>query len=194
MNLPAAIPSWALYVAAGVLVLIIAGGIFAWHRYNAARRGIDRRLAAVSYDTLKNILLPNGMGGQIHVNYLLLTQRGVLVVDVLDVPGAIFAGDQMREWTAIDHRSRYTFANPQNALFDRVAAVRMIAHDVPVDGRVVFTERGEFPKGRPRWVLRLDDLPAEFPAVDRSQGAVAAAFGDVWTRIRKSAEPNPLAA
>lgn len=186
-------PPWVFTSLAGAAVVLIAVFLLLWFRRRRSRRAIDRRLEAVAYDVLKNVLLPNGMGGQIHVNYLLLTARGVLVVDVLDVPGAIFAGDQMLEWTAIGRKGRYTFANPQSALFDRVAAVRMIAHDVPVEGRVVFTERGEFPKGRPRWVLRFDDLDRDYPAVDRGQGAVVAAFADVWNRVRSSCEPNPLA-
>jgi hypothetical protein len=192
--MPRDLPPWAIpvLVAAGVLVLGLL--LFLWQRRRRARRAIDRRLEAVAYDVLKNVLIPNGMGEQIHVNYLLLTPGGMLVVDVIDVPGAVFASDQMLEWTAIDTKGRYAFPNPQPALFDRVAAVRMIAPDVPVEGRVIFTERAEFPKGRPRWVLRFDDLDKEYPPVDRSQGAVVAAFGDVWSRVRQSSQPNPLAA
>lgn len=190
--MPQNLPPWAIPLLAGAAMLAAGALSVLWYRRRRARRAIDRRLERVAYDALKNVLLPNGMGGQIHVNYLLLTPRGVLVIDVLDVPGAIFAGDQMLEWTAIDGKGRYTFANPQSALFDRVAAVRMIAHDVPVEGRVVFTDRGEFPKGRPRWVLQFEDLAEEFPPVDRGQGAVVAAFAEVWARVRSSSEPNPL--
>ncbi|HSN70717.1 MAG TPA: NERD domain-containing protein, partial [Steroidobacteraceae bacterium] len=156
--MPRDVPPWVLPVLAGAAALVILALVVRWYRRRHARQAIDRRLDAIAYDVLKNVLIPNGMGGQIHVNYLLLTPRGVLVVDVLDVPGAIFAGDQMLEWTAIDRHRRYSFPNPQGPLFDRVAAVRAIVADLPVEGRVLFTERGEFPKGRPRWVLRVDDL------------------------------------
>jgi Nuclease-related domain len=194
MPMPAPLPVWTFPAAAALIVALAGVVIVLWHRRREARKSVDRRIAAVAYDSVKNVLIPNGMGGQIHLNYLLLTQRGLLVIDLLDVPGAIFAGEQMNEWTAIGRKGRYTFANPQAALFDRVAAVKMLAQNVPVEGRVVFTERGEFPKGRPRWVLPFEELIEEFPTVDRSQGAVVAAFADVWARIRKSSEPNPLAA
>ena len=84
------------------------------------------------------------------MHYLLLTQRGLLVADLLDLPGAIFGGDQMLEWTAIGKKRRYTFANPQHALYDRMAAVRLLTGEVPVEGRLLFTLRSEFPKGKPR--------------------------------------------
>ena len=40
------------------------------------------------------------------------------------MPGAVFGGDQMIEWTVIGKKRRFTFANPQHALYDRMAAVR----------------------------------------------------------------------
>ena len=53
----------------------------------------------------------------------------------------------MAEWTVMDGAQRFTFTNPQSALYDRIAAVKAVAGDVPVEGRVVFTRRGKFPKG-----------------------------------------------
>jgi hypothetical protein len=78
-------------------------------------------------------------------------------------------------------------------LYDRVAAVRHIAGDVPVEGRIVFSMRGEFPKGRPEVVLRLDALQDEFPVVERTAGGAAAAFAPVWEHVKQAAQPNPLA-
>jgi hypothetical protein len=191
-SLPDKIPAWA-WPAAGALMLI-ALGVWAYMLLRAwrTRRAIDAAISSVAYEMLKNVLLPNGNGGQIHVHYLLLTQRGLLVADLLDRPGAIFGGDQMIEWTAIGKKRRYTFANPQHALYDRMAAVKLLTGDVPVEGRLLFTLRSEFPKGKPRNVVRIDDLAEDFPLVDKARGNIAAAFGDVWANVKKHAEPNPL--
>jgi hypothetical protein len=64
---------------------------------------------------------------------------------------------------------------------------------MPVEGRIVFSMRGEFPKGRPDTVLRLDALQDEFPAVERSPGGASAAFAPVWEKVKRAAQPNPLA-
>jgi hypothetical protein len=192
MQMPTEIPSWAWPVAAAVVVLaLIVWAVIEFRRYRA-RKAIDAVISSIAYEMLKNVLVPNGNGGQIHIHYLLLTQRGLLVVDLLDHAGAVFGGDQMIEWTVIGKKRRFTFANPQHALYDRMAAVRQLTGEVPVDGRVLFTLRSDFPKGKPRYVVRLDDLADDFPKVDAARGNITAAFGDVWANVKKHAEPNPL--
>jgi hypothetical protein len=192
MQLPEQIPFWAIpaaIVAAVVALIVWLYVLFRAYRY---RKDNEAAIASVAYEMLKNVLIPNGNGGQIHVHYLLLTQRGLLVADLLDRPGAIFGGDQMLEWTAIGKKQRYTFPNPQHALYDRMAAVRLLTGEVPVEGRLLFTVKSEFPKGKPRNVLRIDDLTDDFPPVDKARGNITAAFGDVWANVKRHAEANPI--
>jgi hypothetical protein len=192
--MPIEIPAWAYPTAAAIAVIALAVWGYVLFRAYRTRKEIEATIASVAYEMLRNVLIPNGNGGHIHVHYLLLTQRGLLVADLLDLPGAIFGGDQMIEWTVIGKKRRFTFPNPQHTLYDRMAAVRLLTGDVPVEGRVVFTTRSQFPKGKPRNVLRVDDLATEFPPVDKVRGNITAAFGDVWANVKKNAEPNPLAA
>jgi len=194
MPIPTQIPTWAYPVVAGIAILALAVWAFLQFQAYRGRRAIDAAIAGVAYEMLKNVLVPNGNGGQIHINYLLLTQRGVLIADLLDLPGAVFGGDQMLEWAAIGKKRRYSFANPQHALYDRMAAVKLLTGEVPVEGRLIFTLRSNFPKGKPRHVVRIDDLAEDFPEVDKTRGNITAAFGDVWDNVRKHSEPNPFAA
>jgi len=186
------LPVW-LWVLLGLGVLA-AGVYYAFDllRQSRARRAIDNVISSVAYEELRNVLVPTGTGEHIHVNYLLLTQRGLLVLDLFDVAGMIFAGEKMEQWSVFGAKRHFTFTNPLPMLYDRMAAVRHFAGDVPVEGRILFSMRGEFPKGRPDVVLRLDALQDEFPVVERAGGA-AAAFAPVWAQIKAAAEPNPLA-
>lgn len=193
MQLPEQIPFWAIPAAIVAAVAALIVWIYLLIRAYRYRKEIDAAIANVAYEMLKNVLIPNGNGGQIHVHYLLLTQRGLLVADLLERPGAIFGGDQMLEWTAIGKKQRYTFANPQHALYDRMAAVRLLTGEVPVEGRLLFTLKSDFPKGKPRNVLRIDDLTDDFPPVDKARGNITAAFGDVWANVKRHAEANPIA-
>jgi hypothetical protein len=109
------------------------------------------------------------------------------------VKGNIFGGDQMAEWTVMDGPRRFTFTNPQSALYDRIAAVKAVAGDVPVEGRIVFTRRGRFPKGLPKWTLMLDALRAEFPTAEfEAPAETAARYRDAWRQLKEAAKPSNM--
>jgi hypothetical protein len=163
------------------------------YRRRRARTQLHAAITVIGFDHLQNVLIPDGMGGSMHVDFILLTPRGVLVIDLRDVAGNIFGGDQMTEWTVMNGAERFTFQNPQNALYDRVAAVRSLVDEVPVEGRILFTRRGNFPKGLPRWTLMVDSLRAEFPAADRQAfESWLEKLRPSWDNLRATAAPSPL--
>ena len=156
-----------------LLSLILAGaaaiaGLFMLWRWERRRRARAARAAAV-------------------------TRCGVEFLR--DVAGNIFGGDQMSEWTVMQRAHRFTFVNPQTGLYDRIAAVRALAPELPVEGRIVFTPRGRFPKGLPRHTLMLESLPAEFP--NTAPDAIRPLLDQwmpTWNVVRKSVAPSRLAA
>jgi hypothetical protein len=99
----------------------------------------------------------------------------------------------MTEWTVMHRAQRYTFPNPQAALYDRIASVRALAVDLPVDGRVVFSSRGRFPKGLPRYTLMLESMASEYPAAERQQsGAIPELWRTDWARLSTACRPSKL--
>jgi len=189
-NLPPV--TWLLLVGAIVLGMLL-GWAWRWYRQRRARRALVNAITSVGTDHLSDVLVPDGMGGSFHVDFLLLTARGIIVIDLRDVRGNIFAGDQMNEWTVMDGPQRITFVNPQSALYDRIAAVKALADDAPVEGRIVFTRRGKFPKGLPKWTLMIDSLRTEFPAVERAALAGSGSrFEGVWKTVKGSVTPSSL--
>lgn len=189
-NLP---PLAWLLIAAAVALGVLLAWLWRWYAQYRARKALHATVVGGAADHLTDTLVPDGMGGFFHVDYLLLTLRGVVVIDLRDVKGNIFGGDQMAEWTVMDGARRFTFTNPQSALYDRIAAVKAVAGDVPIEGRIVFTRRGQFPKGLPKWTLMLDALRAEFPAADfESPAETMARFHDGWQRLRNEVKPSNM--
>ncbi|MGA2396698.1 MAG: nuclease-related domain-containing protein [Steroidobacteraceae bacterium] len=185
-------PEW---LAAGVAIALVgAGGYVAVGAYQrrARRKQLLARLDRIAYESAHQVLVPDGMGGYIHIDHLLLTPRGLLVLDTRRVPGLIFGGDQMSDWTVIGRR-RFTFDNPQPALYDRIAAVKALAGDFPVEGRLLFSNIGKFTKGMPKYVMMLDGIEVEFPQVDRSLKGSAALepFAEAWSRVVTQLKPSP---
>ena len=184
---------WLWAAAAALALFAAAGAALRIYRRRARRRALLGRLEGLAYSTVHQVQVPDGMGGYFHVDHLLLTPRGVLILDTRRVPGLIFGGDQMSEWTVMGRGRRYTFENPQPALYDRIAAVKALVGEVPVEGLLVFSNVGKFAKGRPKAVIMLDALEVEFPAVDRSAENAAAADGyrEAWDTMTAQLRPSP---
>lgn len=184
--------AWGLIAAAVVLGWGLAL-LWRWYRLRRAQKALVAAVCSIGADHLVDVLVPDGMGGNFHVDFLLLTSLGILVVDLRDIHGNIFGGDQMTEWTVMNGAVRSTFANPQSALYDRVAAVKAVAGDVPVEGRIVFTRNGQFPKGLPKWTLMIDSLRSEFPPVERAGFAgTVERFAEGWNRLKSAVTPSVM--
>ena len=107
-----------------------------------------------------------------------------MVIDVKEVSGTVFGSDKMQDWTVIAKERRFTFSNPQPAMFDRIAAVRQIVRQVPVTGKILFLDDAEFSKGVPGLVCTLDDLLAEYGERDKlAAKAKIEAFKPHWEQI-----------
>jgi hypothetical protein len=168
-------------------LLLLAAALWWWRVIQRRRRDIDRRLRDACRGVLANFVIPDGNGEEIQVQYALLTGRGILIIDVKDVEGHVFGSEAMQDWTVIADDRRFTFANPQPGLWDRVAAVKRLTPVVPVIGFVGFTGRARFTKGQPRSVTLLEPLLQELEkeAVNARQAAEGYLAG--WERLRQAA-------
>jgi hypothetical protein len=182
---------------AWIVLAIISGALIFYTTralmHRRARRKLHEAIAGCGAEFVHSVLVPDGMDGSLHVDYLLLTARGVVVIDLREVRGKIFGGDQMDEWTVMTGASRVTFPNPQHALFDRVASVKQLAGELQVEGRILFTRGGEFPKGLPRYTLMVDSLRNEFPALQSDTFTqVIDSYRPAWQSLCDALRPSPL--
>ena len=169
------------------VVFVLAVVLVVMYRRRVARDP-ERRLRAAANDFLSGFIIPNGDDGEIHIEYALLTQRGIIVVDLKDVDGNVFGSDSMQDWTVISDRRRFTFSNPQYPLYDRLAAIKRAAPEVPVTGYVAFMHRAHFNKGKPSDVILLetliDELQREKKSADRDK---LSAWLPQWDYLRETA-------
>ena len=151
--------SWLFWsmVGGGAVVISVAVGIAVWLRVTTVRRHLLRTLREVSDRLMRDVLLPDGMGGFVPVDALLLRDKHLYVLDIYDLDGAIFGAEKMDVWTAMGRR-RHQFNNPLRPMHDRVAAVKLVSPELSIQPRILFTSRGHFPKGRPEGVLLLEEF------------------------------------
>jgi len=176
-----------LLVAGGILALLALVGALIWRLNKRRRRNIDRRLRRSCKGVLANFVIPDGNGEEIQVQYALLTARGIIVIDIKDVEGHVFGSEAMQDWTVIADDRRFTFANPQPGLWDRVAAVKRLAPEAPVIGFVAFAGRARFTKGQPKSVMLLEPLLQELEKEASGNRSAADGYLTAWERLRQAA-------
>jgi hypothetical protein len=175
-----------LLLIVAVLLLILL--LFVHRRRRGGNRSLSALFSAIAFERIDGLVVPNADDGEIQIDHLLLTSNGLLIVDVKDVVGTVFGSDKMQDWTVINEERRFTFANPQPALYDRIAAIRAIVRQVPVTGRILFLDGASFTKGVPRLVCQFDELLQEFVDKDKASAKMKVeAFKPHWERIRGSA-------
>lgn len=145
------------------------------------------RLRRACRDMLTQVYLPDADGGQIHIEYLLLCARGVVIVNVKNVSGNVFGSDAMREWAVITGSSRHGMPNPQDGLFDRLAAVKHLVPTLPVQGYIAFTDAASFSKGVPSHVIMLQTLIDELEGEAAATNTAYDAYLPGWERLKQAA-------
>ncbi|MDJ0712404.1 MAG: nuclease-related domain-containing protein [Woeseiaceae bacterium] len=179
-------PIWVLLLAA---IVVIAAAWMLYRRFFVGRTPLERALADISYERIDALVIPGADEGEIQVDRLLLTSQGLLILEIKDVQGTVFGSDKMSDWTVISEDRRFTFSNPQPALYDRIAAVRQIVRQVPVEGRVLFLDGADFTKGVPSLVCSLEDLVAQFGEADKNAAKFKIeAFKPHWELIQQAAD------
>jgi hypothetical protein len=171
-------------------ILLLLAAWLVWRRNRGPE--VARALEAVAIARLQNVLVPDGNGGHIQVEHLLLTGQGLVVIDAKSFVGTIFASERMAEWTVIGKQGRFTFPNPLGTLYDRVAALRQLVREVPVAGYVLFGGSADFTKGRPRDVLSAAELVERYRRPDQADlERLLEAFAPHWDRVKAAIEPVP---
>lgn len=177
---------WPVYAGLALLVLLLLLLVVRWIRARGGK-SLSARLADVCHDQLTDVVLPKADDGAIHIDHILLTERGILVVDSRDITGIVFGSDRMHDWTVMDGGRRFTIGNPQADLYDRVAAVKLVVTDIPVEGRIVFGSGADFSKGKPSHVLTEAELVASLPRVAGRTTQTRKAFELEWQKLREAA-------
>lgn len=188
-------------VSAGALVVLLAAlGLWAWLRVTAIQRGVTRTLRNIADRLVRDVMLPDGIGGFVPVDAVILRGRQIFVLDIRDVEGAVFGSEKMDVWTAMGRRRRYQFNNPIRPMHDRVTAVKQLAPGCDAVPRILFTSRGHFPKGRPEGVQLLEEFAQPLlRAKQKGPVSIADDLQATWDQICQAANvtagrerPEPL--
>jgi hypothetical protein len=153
-------------------------------RYWREERRITRAAKRLGARMLRNVNLPDCMGSEITIDFLVLSTDAILVIGVKRYDGLIFGGARTDEWTQTINTRSYKFPNPDNHLLQQVCAVKSIAPGTPIRGIHLFTDNAVFPWDKPSNVLQVKDLhnSTRRPRLKDINAGLRAA----WTQITRS--------
>lgn len=173
------------WILAGAGLAVVLLGLVVLVVLRRRRRSLEGRLRRLSWHALADITLPDDVDGRIHVDLLLMTAAGLLVLEVRRMEGTVFAADQLDSWTVLHPRGRRTvLRNPLPGLKARLHAVRALVPDVPVSGYVVVVGDPAFSGSPPEEVVTDRALEALVPA---RQGPPPEALTAAWATLRSAA-------
>ncbi|MDH5377326.1 MAG: NERD domain-containing protein [Gammaproteobacteria bacterium] len=152
-------------------------------KLNKDQRQLHKVIKSVSKHYMRDIFIPDGLGGFKHIDYVVLTPAGIAVITAQDFPGILFGGEKVDLWTQVVQSKSYKFNNPLPYNRECVQAVKLVSDLLPVIGRTTFTSAGTFPKGIPETVslthtLKEDLLNGEQQSISDDMLAKWRSFKD----------------
>ncbi len=154
---------------------------------------LDKVLRPLRNEEVRSVVIPDGIGGLIEIDRLVLTDRGFLVIETYPISGHLFGSEQIDQWTQIVDGRSFKFANPLRHIHNAKYALQLLAPKVPIFCRVVFTAASDFPKGRPDDVSTLLSLEQDLQAL-REAPKMSATSELAWRRILRIARKDGQAA
>jgi hypothetical protein len=174
--------TWLLVLAITLILIYLFRRSF---RHWCEECRIIRAARKLGARTLRDVRLPDGMGGEISIDLLALAADAVLVVGIKRYDGFIFGSAQTDEWTQTIRNRSYRFPNPDVYLQRQVGALRILVPGIPVRGIHLFADCAIFPRDKPANVLHVSDLRGvRRPGLKH----ISAELQAVWKRLVESLE------
>jgi len=154
---------------------------------------LDSILKPLSKGEIKHIVIPDGIGGLLEINHVVLLDQGLLLIDSLASEGNVFGGESLNEWTQISKGRSFKFANPLRRLKMSKQALSVLTPNIPIFYHIVFSNETVFPRGKPDSVSVLNSLQQDIEYL-RSEPLISAKSKQAWERILRIARKDGQAA
>ncbi len=121
-------------------------------------RKVNKSIQQLGSQYLKQVILPDGMGGSVFLDYLILSQNSIILIILKNFKGSIFCAENIEQWTQLIGNKSYKFPNILRQLDSDILSISSQVKGVEVTGLVVFPSDCEFPKGKPEQVKSITEL------------------------------------
>lgn len=138
---------------------------------------------------IKHIIIPDGIGGLLEIEHLILLDQGLFLIETYPMAGNLYGAETIDLWTQIVDGRSYKFNNPLRRLRTSRQAIKSLAPDIPVFCRVIFNSESVFPKGKPSEVSVLESLAEDMLTV-KNEKRIANQAQQAWDTIMRIARKD----
>lgn len=159
------------------LVMFLVIGILVGYTIGVYRRWTDRnigealvRQSLVNYckdedaHVLNNVTLRLADGSTTQIDHILISTRGIFVIETKHFRGWIFGNPKSKRWTQVIYKIKHTFQNPLFQNYMHVKGVQSLfrfLHPHHIHNMVVFTGEATFKTAKIDNVCYIDELIPE---------------------------------
>ncbi len=167
--------------------------IFFLRRRHRTEHQLKKVLLPYIKNEIRQVVIPDGIGGLIEIEQLILLDNGLFIVQTYNTDGNIFGGEAIDQWTQIVRGRSFKFANPLRHIMSSKQALSSLVPGVPIFYRVIFVGDVQFPKGTPDGVSTLHSLAEDLTFLnDKVMNNSKVTFA--WERIMRIARKDGYAA
>ena len=181
---------YVLIIGASIIALSIVA--YLTRRYvkrTVEYRTIKKIVKSWKGQFLNNVVLHDGIDSYIYLDYLIKLPNLILLINSYDFEGYLFGGENVDQWAQLVKYKSYKFDNPLYRLDESIQVLKNRVKDTHVEGRIVFSNNGSFPKGIPTGVSLLDTLKDDISKlVNSRQGMVSS---EIWESLKREIELPP---
>jgi len=173
------------------LLLLLFFIMYRRQRVSSQYKLVENCLRDLKRDEVTSVIIPDGIGGLLEIERLVLTDHGLLLMETYQISGHLFGSEHIDQWTQIIDGRSFKFANPLRHIHNAKYAVQLLAPKIPIFCSVVFTADSDFPKGKPVEVSTLKSLEYDLQVVHRAP-RVAQVSQKAWQQILRIARKDDL--
>jgi hypothetical protein len=169
-----------------LIILLLAAAVLLRKKPPTAKSQLELLISDYKQDEAKNIIIPDGVGGLLEVEHIVLIDQGVLILETYEMDGHLFAADNIDQWTQLLNGRSFKFENPLNHIYRTKQALSTLMPRVPIFCRIVFNGKASFPKGKPNEVLVLPSINDDIEPV-LSAPKINPALKESWDKCLRIA-------
>ena len=181
---------WYVLIGASIIALsVIALLTRRYLKRTVEYRTIKRIVKGWQGQFLNNVVLHDGIDSYLFIDYLIKLPNLILVINTYNYEGYLFGGESVDQWAQLVRYKSYKFDNPLYRLRESIQILNNRARSTRIEGRIVFSNNGSFPKGIPTDVILLNTLKDDISQlVNSSQEMVS---DDIWESLKREIELSP---